>query len=351
MTKKIAIFLPPLQTLSGGFAVLVNLGHHLGEAGCDVCFVIKESDVPLASYAHTLPKSKVSIVEWNDIELGPDYTWIVPEGWINALVLGLKAKAKCLVYVQNWSFAIPPLPGGTRWDQLDVDFLYVSDPVRMCLQAVTGKDGQVLRPGIDRNLFYPPELDNLEKPAEKAIRIAWMPRKNKAFGNLIQHALNDRMSRLYPDIPIEWVSVQNLMIEDVAKVLRGCNIFLATGFPEGCPLPPLEAMASGCMVVGFAGLGGWDYMRQARFITDEAMPFLYEPWFELRETSFEGNGLYVPDADVLGATLALEQACLLMHKGGPKLATLRTNLLKTVEAYCTKEQAANILRILPTFAS
>ncbi len=347
MTKKIAIFLPPLQSVSGGFAVLMHLGHHLGHANCDVSFVVIKSDVPPASYTHALPQVQIPVVDIDSIELGPDYAWIVPEGWINALVAGLKAKAHCIVYAQNWAFGLTPLPGDTCWDQLDVDFLYVSEPVRLCLQSMTGKNGHILRPGIDRKLFTNNKLISDEQAVEGPIRIAWMPRKNKAFGSLIQHAIRERFHRLHPQIKIEWVSIQKLSLEDVAKTLRTCHIFLATGFPEGCPLPPLEAMASGCIVVGFAGLGGWDYMRQARFINDEHMPFLYEPWFDLRETPFGGNGLYVPDADVFGATLALEQVCLLLKAGGQRLATLRKNIADTANYYDIDRQAENIIELIP----
>jgi glycosyltransferase involved in cell wall biosynthesis len=80
--------------------------------------------------------------------------------------------------------------------------------------------------------------------------------------------------------------------DDVAKTLGTCHLFLATGFPEGCPLPPLEAMASGCIVTGFAGYGGWDYMRQA---AENG----YAPRFALRETPYATNGFFASDGDVM----------------------------------------------------
>ncbi len=38
-------------------------------------------------------------------------------------------------------------------------------------------------------------------------------------------------------------------------------MFLSFGYPEGCPCPPKEAMAAGCAVVGYHGMGGRDYIR------------------------------------------------------------------------------------------
>jgi glycosyltransferase involved in cell wall biosynthesis len=41
--------------------------------------------------------------------------------------------------------------------------------------------------------------------------------------------------------------------------MRSCPIFLSFSEREGFGLPPAEAMASGCFVVGFTGMGGRDY--------------------------------------------------------------------------------------------
>ena len=38
-------------------------------------------------------------------------------------------------------------------------------------------------------------------------------------------------------------------------------LFFSFGYPEGLPLPPAEAMASGCVVVGYHGFGGAEYLK------------------------------------------------------------------------------------------
>ena len=38
-------------------------------------------------------------------------------------------------------------------------------------------------------------------------------------------------------------------------------VFLSFGRQEGCPLPPMESMISGCLVVGFDGFGGKEYFK------------------------------------------------------------------------------------------
>jgi len=48
---------------------------------------------------------------------------------------------------------------------------------------------------------------------------------------------------------------------EMAQYYQQADVFLATGYPEGFGLPPLEAMACGCTVVGFTGGGGNEFMK------------------------------------------------------------------------------------------
>ncbi len=342
MSKKIAIFLPPLPQLSGGMLVLLQLGNRLAHLGHSVEFVLYESD---AGQSNAIIDRYTSLPTrfWASMQLGADYVWLVPDGWTNALVLGVQAGARCVMYMQNWSYGLRTLPENVLWQQLPVDFVYVSEPVRHCLQTITGKDGPILRPVIDGSMFFPSEVNrpkDLSAPVEGIVRIAWMPRKNKIMGEQIKDALNQRMAWLYPDKKVQWVELHRVPHEEVGAILNTCHIFLVTGFPEGCPLPPLEAMSCGCIPVGFNGLGGWDYMRSYH-VPQLDMPYLAKSWMPLQDVFCEklkGNGFYVEDADVFGASLALEQLVLLLYNGGPHLAALRKNVVDTAAAYSLEEQ-------------
>ena len=46
---------------------------------------------------------------------------------------------------------------------------------------------------------------------------------------------------------------------EVAKALREALLFLSCGHPEGFGLPLAEAIACGCLVVGYHGLAGRDF--------------------------------------------------------------------------------------------
>lgn len=92
---------------------------------------------------------------------------------------------------------------------------------------------------------------------EKKPRISFMPRKNP------EHAMQV-LNLLYyhGDLNgIEIVPIAGKTENETAEILRESLIFLSFGYPEGCPLPPAEAMSCGCVVIGYHGMGGREYFK------------------------------------------------------------------------------------------
>lgn len=323
-------------------AVLFSLGVQLHSLGHGVSFALRE-DTPALRAA--LP-AHIPCHRWEDLSPSPECCWLVPEGWPQALLPGLQAQARCVIYVQNWAYFLANMPENSDFSSTTLRCLAVSDPVRHYIHHTTGQDCPVLRPAIDPTLFFAPErtttAPHKAHPAINGpIRVAYMPRKNTALARYIREATTARLRHAHPHIGLEWLEIQHKSPQEVAASLRHSHIFLATGFPEGLGLPPLEAMASGCIVVGFTGLGGWDYMRQA--ISTDSAPFApYAPAIPLRPVPWGGNGFYTADADVLGAAQTLEKACLLLHMGGPELTTLREAAALTAAAYSPQAQASAV---------
>lgn len=317
---RIFVFLPPLRSVSGGLAVLADTARTLAACGRDVRVVLREPGATPLAVPEELPVEPLV-----GTSLGPDDTYLVPEGWPNALAPGLTAKARCVVYCQNWAYLWGGLPEGVDYDRLPVSFLAVSDPVARFIGQAYGTVPPILRPVIDPARFFPPEA----KPAPGPVRVGYMPRKNKALAAMIRRLAEARAARA--GLAYDWVAIDGLSPDDVAEALRGCHVFLATGFPEGCPLPPLEAMACGCVVAGFAGFGGFDYMRQIA-------PHGHRPSVPLRDVPWGGNGFYAADNDVFGAGLCLEDAALLWRHGGAALATVLLQARDTVAAYGEKQR-------------
>lgn len=323
--------MPPLKKTSGGMHVTADLAAILARAGKDV-FIASQEDLP-----RDLERpGGAEFISWKELDLHPGDRWIIPESWPNALAPGLKSGAENIVYVQNWAYLHGRLPEGSRWQNLPVKFWAVSQPVAQFISATTGMDAPIVRPAIDPNLFYPPDRD-LSAPLAKGERpvIAWMPRKNPALARQIRDILEARAGLSNLPSPI-WLEISGKSRQEVAELLREAHIFLASGFPEGCPLPPLEAMASGLITAGFAGFGGWDYMR----------PRLPSPACENPDCGAGlRNGFFVADGDTYAAALALERAARLLAQGGEELEKIRRAALATAAIYSPCQQEESLLAL------
>lgn len=100
-----------------------------------------------------------------------------------------------------------------------------------------------------------PELFSLAE--EKRNQIAFMPRRNPEDARQVFNLLRLRgVLGGFDVVPIEDCSEI-----EVASILGESSHFFSFGTAEGLPLPPAEAMARGCVVVGYDGFGGREYFR------------------------------------------------------------------------------------------
>lgn len=102
---------------------------------------------------------------------------------------------------------------------------------------------------IDPALFHPRE--------PKRPRLAFMPRKHPDEARQVLNLLALRGAL----DGFEVLALEGLDEAATAEALRSSLVFLSFGYPEGCPLPPAEAMASGCLVIGYHGMGAREYLR------------------------------------------------------------------------------------------
>ena len=93
--------------------------------------------------------------------------------------------------------------------------------------------------------------------SNKKNQIAFMPRKNAEDVTQVLLLLKVRSALHGFDL----LPIQNMNERQVGAALRESLIFLSLSAQEGSPMPPLEAMACGCIVVGYDGLGGREYLN------------------------------------------------------------------------------------------
>ena len=93
-------------------------------------------------------------------------------------------------------------------------------------------------------------------PAPKQDLVVYMSRKNPDHAAQVLNILaaRDALSGFAVR------AIDSVNHAECLAILARARVFLSFGYPEGSPLPPLEAMAAGCLVVGYDGGGGRDFL-------------------------------------------------------------------------------------------
>lgn len=122
--------------------------------------------------------------------------------------------------------------------------------------------------GLDERLYRPP-ID----PPER--RIGYMPRKRASVGAQVLGLLQTRGTIEGWDV----VAIEGMSETEAAETLRTCALFLSLSESEGFGLPPAEAMACGCFVIGFTGIAGREFFNPRYSVAideGEVLPFARE---------------------------------------------------------------------------
>lgn len=186
---------------------------------------------------------------------------VIPE-WYRQLIPELARGVPNLILNQNAYEMFSDVPFERYGDQAvlssdTIGIVSISEDNIRYLQLCFPKIRiDAIRLSIDTGLFHP-------SPDGKTRTVAFMPRKRLKELNQILHILRLRGSL----DGWELQSIVGVSETEVARMLGSSAIFLSLNDREGLALPSLEAMAAGCVVVGFHGGSGQEYMK-----SDVAVP-------------------------------------------------------------------------------
>lgn len=246
------IVCPDFDEPSGGVRTLYRVSDSLNDAGLPAAIVHKRSGFSCSWFAHS-----TRTVAAADIAIGPHDVVVVPELY-GPSIGDLPTGVRQVILNQGVYLMLDSL--GRR---ADAAAPYVDNPDLVAVIVVSNDSAEVLghvfpgmpirrmHLGIDPAVYYPPAL-------QPHRRIAYMPRRRTAEAAQVLRILELRGVLDTWDV----VAIDGRRQDEVADLLRSSSIFLSFSEREGFGLPACEALACGCLVVGFDGFGGREFFRR-----------------------------------------------------------------------------------------
>lgn len=232
----------------------VNLDHvlTLRRLGYDARFwIMRPPEEPAGVYQPDFPPGQEAPWQFDVPDLGARDVLVVGEmfGFAAARLNG--APARKLIHNQGPYYTFKSFLDFGVYRTWGAEAMICPSGYAADLLRRFGWDGpvHVVRPFLDP-VFAP-------DPSEtRQLRIAAVTSKRLDEIRLIRGVLRSRR----PDLShVPWTSIRDLPRPEVARLMRGSEIFLAAGLREGLGLPPLEALWTGALVAGFHGGGGREY--------------------------------------------------------------------------------------------
>ena len=101
-----------------------------------------------------------------------------------------------------------------------------------------------------------PALPDYFKPAPKRLQIAYSSNKRPYEAAFLKEYFRAQAPE-YAHLP--WLAISHMSRQEGAAIMAQSAVYAAFAFLESLGLMSLEAMASGCHVVGYTGFGGTEY--------------------------------------------------------------------------------------------
>ena len=246
-------------------------------------------------------------------------TFVIPEGHPLVMKQFKTLPVKKVVIALNPAHVFQSMPVGENWKNYGINWVMANNKtIKDFIQWSMGiKNIHVIESSVDHSMFY-------YKPDMKNRQVAYIKKKD-TLTPLVENILKSKDASFHE---LAITAIENLNIQDYAQVLRESKIYLTTSAFEGFPRSIIEAMACGCICIGFHGIGGKDYIiesgRQQNFVLAESMNFID-----------------------LSKKLA-ELVEMIKHKD-PRVGVIRQNALATAAGFSPESEKKSILEFWRTF--
>ena len=230
---------------TGGNRTIYRHVDALNSAGIAAVVVHHQSGFACSWFDHDTP-----VMGAKEVTLTPRDVLVVPEFYGSSLHK-LPQGPRVVIFNQNayrtFAGVRSEAPGAPYRDvaRLEAILVVSHDNADYLRYAFPELRVERVRNAVDGRVFHPPN-------APPGRRLAVMPRRRATDCAQVLHLLRTRGCLASWDI----VGIDGRSERETAAALRSCAIFLSFSEQEGFGMPPAEAMACGCYVIGFTGLGG-----------------------------------------------------------------------------------------------
>jgi glycosyltransferase involved in cell wall biosynthesis len=248
------------ESPGGGIRVQARHVELLREAGIDAALWFRDAGYRPPWFGTTAP-----VVGGDHLELTADDLLVVPELYLLPGVDPAPGVRK-VIFNQNHFL--------TFWSWRDSSGYPGWDPAPE-VWAVSRESTDVLarlHPELPVHLIPNPVDTELFRPgAARTRRIAWMPRRRPLEATVLERLLRNDSRAADVDLAV----LAQLSESQVVEALGHTSVFVALGISEGFGLPVAEALAAGCLVVGYPAGGGEElFDAPGTWRIDDARPHL-----------------------------------------------------------------------------
>ena len=243
---RILYFCPDFPQPSGGTKTLYRHVHRLRQLGFAAFIVHQRTGFVLSWHPYPAP------ILWleDKPEFRTDDVWVIPEVMLDFIRQTKHFPGQRIVIALSWAPAYNRLRPGERWQDYGINQALTKSPIiKRYLAWSMAIHVTLIDESIDAGRY-------LYEPAQKKDKVVYTTRKDTS-GEWLQGVLL-RKNPLFAHYT--WLPLRGMDEESYAQQMREATIYLATTMQEGMHVSVLEAMACGCLVVGYTGIGGNAYM-------------------------------------------------------------------------------------------
>jgi glycosyltransferase involved in cell wall biosynthesis len=199
---------------------------------------------------HTWFENSTKVVSEKEIALKDDDVAVVPETYVRSISKMPRSLRKVIMNMNcyyTFQGFVPEDGAASPYQEASAAIVISRDSEEYLRYAFPGLKVHRVTLSIDPNIFFFQE--------NKRKQICFMPRKHPEDAVQVISMLKSRGALAdFAVVPIDGKSEK-----ETAAIMRESLVFLSFGYPEGFGLPPAEAMACGCVVIGYHGMAGREY--------------------------------------------------------------------------------------------